>query len=501
MRIVDCIKNFNRNGSDFKAGHKYVMAEDVESQFRTVSGDCLGMSYPFEGVYPKYSGEDLTNKRILMFRTGGIGDLFFLSSIPYYLKKKYSGCFIRVASGCKEPLENSPAIDELYSMPFDVTLATDVDYVAYFQGIIESSSEKSKTTHAVDMFFSYFNIDSTHLPAEEKKPRLIFKSDEMTWLAEELKKLSVTEKDLVIGIQMETSAPLRNYPRENLKTIIDILAKEENVKIFIIGSMQQAQTAGFLKGNHPNVIPAISYDVRKSIVLLNRYNIVIAPDSFIIQAAGALDKPLIGLYGPFASEVRMKYFRNAIGMEPKVVCSPCYKHDYRACIKGFPSPCFSLITPENVLEAVDFLRHKHYGGHFNYMAKVLMEPDFSEIQQYFLSADKGLCFFGGHYRHQNMIHVDTNKFVGADITDLSNPFERSSYPFVLYFNDFAQQGGSLYNNTKEFVRPGGYFLAVKTDCNDQFFSEIKKDLGKKFTLLYSKLDLSRVGIVIGKKPY
>jgi hypothetical protein len=329
----------------------------------------------------------------------------------------------------------------------------------------------------------------------------VFKEDEMKWLATELKSLGITEKDFVVGIQIETSAPLRNYPKENLKTIIDILAKEENVKVLLIGSAQQAPLAQFLKGGYPNVIAAVNYDVRKSIILLNRDNIVIAPDSFIIQVAGALDKPLIGLYGPFASEVRMKYFRNAIGMESKVVCSPCYKHDYRACIKGFPSPCFSLVTVEDVLEAVDFLRNKHYGGHFNYMAKLLTEPNFSEIQQYFLSADKGLCFFGGHYKHRNMIHVDTNKFVGADITDLSNSFERSAYPFVLFINNFAHQGGNLYNNTKEFVRPGGYFISMKTECNEQFFAEIKRDLGKNFTILYSKLSPDRVGIVVGRKPY
>jgi ADP-heptose:LPS heptosyltransferase len=501
MRIVECTKDFSRNGTNFKAGKMFVMAEDVEAQFRTVSGDCLGMSHPIEMLYKPYKGEDLTGKRIMCWRTGGIGDMMFLSPVFRHLKKKYPNCFIRVASGCKEPLENLPEIDELYSMPFDSQLLADCDYHLMFQGIIESSNEKSKITHAVDMFYSYFSIDSTHLPAEDKKPRLVFKEDEMKWLATELKSLGITEKDFVLGIQIETSAPLRNYPKENLKTLIDILSKEENVKILLIGSAQQAPLAQFLKGGYPNVIAAVNYDVRKSIILLNRYNVVIAPDSFIIQAAGALDKPLIGLYGPFASEVRMKYFRNAIGMEAKVVCSPCYKHDYRACIKGFPSPCFSLITAEDVLEAVDFLRNKHYGGHFNYMAKLLTDPDFSEIQQYFLSADKGLCFFGGHYKHRNMIHVDTNKFVGADITDLSNAFERSAYPFVLYLNNFAYQGGNLYNNTKGFVRPGGYFISVKTDCNDQFFSEIKRDLGKNFTILYSKLNPDRVGTIVGRKPY
>ena len=362
MRIVECSKDFNRNGFEFKAGHGYVMAEDIESQFRSIAGEFLGMSHPIETVYRKYNGEDLTGKRILTFRTGGVGDILFLSPVFRYLKKKYPGCFIRVASGCKEPLENLPEIDELYDMPFDAKLMDDVDVQLYFQGIIESSNDKSKITHAVDMFYSYFNIDSTHLPPEDKKPHIVYTADEMKWLEKECKNYGLTEGDLVIGIQMETSAPLRNYPKENFKVIVDVLAKEENVKIFLIGSQQQAMLGNFFKGNYPNVINAVNYDVRKSIVMANRYNLMIAPDSFMIQVAGALDKPLVGLYGPFPSEVRMKYFKNAIALEPKVVCSPCYLHDYRACIKGFPSPCFSLVSIEDVLEAIDYLRNKYYGG-------------------------------------------------------------------------------------------------------------------------------------------
>ena len=77
MRIVEVTKNFNRAGVNFLTGHSYVMAEDIEGQYRSVAGDCLGMSHPFENTFRKYNGEDLTNKRILVFRTGGIGDIFF----------------------------------------------------------------------------------------------------------------------------------------------------------------------------------------------------------------------------------------------------------------------------------------------------------------------------------------------------------------------------------------------------------------------------------------
>lgn len=503
MRIVDCVKDFSRNEFEFKSGNGYVMPEDTESQFRSVAGECFGMSHPIEARYRPYKGEDLSGKSILIFRQGGLGDVGgFLLPVICHLKKKYPTCYIRIATGCREPLLNIPEIDELHNMPFNVELFDKSDVQLFFQGIIESSSEKSKITHAVDMFYSYFNIDSTHLPFEDKRPKLAFTTAEMDWLGAECKTLGIEDKDIVVGIQIETSAPLRNYPKEHFKRVVDILAKEENTKIVLIGSPQQAYVAGYLKGNYGNVIAAVNYDIRKSIVLANRYNIIIAPDSFFVQVAGALTKPLIGIYGPFASEVRMKYFKNAIGLEPKVVCSPCFKHDFRSCIKGSPSPCFSLVTPEDILETADYLRSKHYGGHFNYMGRLLSAPDFSEIEQYFLSADKGVCFFGGYFKHHNMISVDTNRLVDPDISNLNEPFNRGCYPFVVFMNNFGHQNGTLYNNTKTFVRPGGYFITVKNDCTEQYLNEIKRDLGKSFTIIYSKMDpAAQVGIVVGKKPY
>jgi ADP-heptose:LPS heptosyltransferase len=502
MRIVEIIKGFTHENKRFEAMHSYVMAEDVESNYRTVSGECVGMSHPIEKVYRQYKGEDLNGKRIMVWRTGGIGDIFFLNPVLRYLKKKYPTSFIRVASGCKQPLENVPEINEVYDMPFDAKHLNDVDYHLMFQGIIEGESAQSKRTHATDMFFSYFGIDSLQFPQEEKVPRLFFTKDEMTWLKATLTSLGIEEKNYVVGIQMETSSPLRNYPKEKFKPIIDILAQEENVKVVLIGSEQHNLIAQFYKGNSQNIVMATRFNVRQSIVLATRYDLIVSPDSFMIQTAGALDKPLVGIYGPFASEVRMKYFKNSIGLDPSVVCSPCYKHDFRPCIKGFPSPCFTQISVEDMLQAIDYQKHIFTGQHFKYMNDYLKEPDLSEIEQYLLSADKGIVFFPRYFRHHNMLTVDVNPFTKADITDLQTNFTRESHPFVIFFNEMQPKYINLYNNAKGLVRPGGYFIVYKDNGVEALYNDVKVDMGKNFTLMYSKFDpTTKIFIVVGKKPY
>jgi ADP-heptose:LPS heptosyltransferase len=502
MRIVDVTKAFVNAGLNFEAGHKYVMAEDVEGQYRSTFGDKLGMSYPFETAYKKYNGQDLTNKRIMTFRTGGIGDLCFVNPVFRYLKKKYPGCFIRVASGCKQPLENLPDIDELYDMPFDAKLLEDMDYHLMFQGIIESSNEQSKRMHATDMFFSYFGIDSLQFPNEDKVPRLFFKKEEFDWLKPILVNMGIKESDYVVGLQIESSSPLRNFPRDKIKIIVDLLAQEENTKVVLIGTEQHEITGQYYKGNSPNVLLATRFTVRQAFVLATRYDLVISPDTFMVQVAGALDKPLVGLYGPFPSEVRMKYFKNAIGLDPSVACSPCFKHDFRPCVKGNPSPCFSQVNIEDILQAIDYLKNKFTGSHFKYMIPFLREPNLAEVEKYMMSADKGLAFFPKYFKHPNVFSVDTNPYVKADISDLSMAFNREAYPFVLYFNEIQPKYINLFNNSKGFVRPGGYYIVYRDNANEQFFDEIKKDLGRNFVLMFSKFDPStRVAIVVGKKNY
>jgi hypothetical protein len=305
-------------------------------------------------------------------------------------------------------------------------------------------------------------------------------------------------------MQMESSAPVRNFPKEKLKVVVDTLAQEPNTKIVLIGTEPQEILASYYRGNSPNVILATRYTARQAMIMATRYDLIIAPDSFMIQVAGALDKPQIGLYGPFPSSVRMKYFKNAIGLDPSVVCSPCFKHDFRPCIKGNPSPCFSQTTIDDILQAADYLKAKFTGSHFKYMGPMLREPNLSEVEKYLMSADKGLAFFPRYYRHPNVITVDPNPYVKADVSDLSTQlqFNLQAYPFVLYFNELQPKYINLYNNSKGFVRPGGYFIVYKENSDEQFFDEMKKDIGKNFALMFAKHDQStRISIVVGKKNY
>jgi ADP-heptose:LPS heptosyltransferase len=329
------------------------MPEDVEQKLRSLDPAALGMAHIIQS---KYKGEDLTNKSILAFRQGGIGDMLFLLPVLQYIKRKYPTCRISVATGSKDPLINIPEISELHDMPFDSSLLNKHDYFIFFQGIIESGSNESKQTHAVDIFFKAFGLDPDTIDPKDKVARLHFSQNEYEWLDKTLAVHGIDKDKILIGIQMETSSLVRNYPTGQFKAVIDTLAKEDNVTIILIGNTPQQKTIGaFYRSTHKNVIVACDYTVRQHIILANRYNLVISPDSFMVQVAGSLNKPLVGLYGPFASDLRMRYFKYAIGLESVTPCTPCHVHGNSACIKGYPSPCFAQLTPDAILWAISKL--------------------------------------------------------------------------------------------------------------------------------------------------
>lgn len=367
MKKVEIKIGFTKDFITYQPGKSYIMPEDIESELRSAYPNNFGMSY---SVNKTYKGEDLTGKKLICIRTGGIGDMLFLAPALQYLKKKFN-CEIGVATKSPAPLMNTGL--NLYTVPFCSDIIDDYDYFTHYQGIIENSPEEAKTTPAVDLFFKNLFIDPDEVPGDKKVASIIYTEDENKWLNQTLHKFGIVETDYVIGIQMESSSSLRNYPNGALKRVIDtiITASEIGIKIVLIGSGPIHTTLGnFYKGNSANVLLATTFSVRQSIILAKRYDLVISPDSFMIQVAGSLGKPLIGLYNVISSDLRMRYFKRAIGLDCVTPCSPCYQHQGESCIKGFPSPCWSVLQTDDVLFYIDMLYYRYQHKHFNYIDKL-----------------------------------------------------------------------------------------------------------------------------------
>jgi ADP-heptose:LPS heptosyltransferase len=366
MKKVEIKIGFTRDFITYQLGKCYIMPEDIESDLRSAYPNNFGMSY---NVNKTYKGEDLTGKKLLCIRTGGIGDMLFLAPALQYLIKKYK-CEIGVATKKPAPLLNIGL--NLYTIPFCSDIIDDYDYFTHFQGILENAPEESKTVPAVDLFFKNLFVDPDMVQPHEKVAQINYTPEEIMWLNKTATKLGIDQSDYVIGVQMESSSSLRNYPNGALKRVIDTLAAEPGVKIVLVGSGPVHTTlSNFYKGSNNNVIPAITYSVRQSIILAKRYNLIVAPDSFLIQVGGCLNTPTIGLYNAIPSDLRMRYFTGAAGLDCVTPCSPCYQHQGASCIKGYPSPCWSVLQTDDILYWIDWMYNREVKDqHFGYIKEL-----------------------------------------------------------------------------------------------------------------------------------
>jgi ADP-heptose:LPS heptosyltransferase len=362
MRIAETVMDMEiYKGFFLQKNTKYIMPGAILKQLISIYPGGIVESDRFEDYYNPINVASLPkNKTLLLFRSGGIGDVLFMLPLIKHLKKNFGA---KIKAGTTPAyitlLKNNPYIDKELMMPLKLEEMKNSDYHLTFEGVIEDIDKEAKTIHAVDLFLKEANIDFMKMSSEDKIPELGLDKIHLKKIE---KKLSYLKDDIKIGIQLQASSPIRTFPLEKLIGVLKELASR-GYAIFIFGGKRQQDL-----GKHIQGILSNFSDVGKIVNLANEYvnlkdsiafakfmNLIIAPDSSFVHIAGALRVPIVGLYGCFPSLLRMKYYKNAIGIDANVPCAPSFIHGHAPCHRGDPPPCFSVISVKNILDAVDHL--------------------------------------------------------------------------------------------------------------------------------------------------
>lgn len=406
---------------------KWYVASDLDvKQFEIILGDKIGSVYDFSRDYRPYTGQDLSGKILLVFRTGGIGDLLFATPGIKWIKENMPNSRIIMCAGVAhiDCLKENPYIDELYSMPFALDIVKKADYHLMFQDIIESNP-KALTHNAYDLFLDAFGIDYNSLSIEKKQPVIELLETELAWGQRIMNKLYAND-DIRIGIQLETSTAIRTFPPDKMMAVIKVLL-DSGLRVFLFGGYRQEYIIEAIKArlasnvNDLSLICTLDYSksLRQSIILAKFMDIFISPDSAFIHVAGAFDIPQVGLYGPFPSRLRMLYYSNAIGLNASTSCTPCFMHGHYPCSKGDPSPCFSVVRSDDVLEAVDFLMDNVLGEDpLNIASKKWRHVEAPKAVKHLgkYVEGYGIDIGCGYYKHPQMERLDQSPFCMPDYT-------------------------------------------------------------------------------------
>lgn len=348
-----------------KKKNKYVMSLGVfqqlqyDGRYQKKTKLLVPARIKFKNLYNPYRGQNADNKTLLVFRTGGIGDLLFIQPNLIHLKKKYPTCKIKFACGPQyQPMVRSwDCVDEVLDLPFHFMHLHKSDYHMVFEGVIERC-KKAEKVNAYHLFTEWLGLN---LPDEELLPQQEPKEDLVKECQEYLDSWYLKENDFIL-MQLRASSPVRTPSHEFWRKIINELNSRGHKVLLTDSPHQTTHIDDFIKLlDHQNMTFNFcqhSKSIDYTIALGSLCKATVGTDSSLNHIAASLNKKCFGIYGPFPGSIRLTTYPNADWVDAERKCAPCYIHSQTSCpeaISDVYSPCYNELidTDEKLKELVD----------------------------------------------------------------------------------------------------------------------------------------------------
>lgn len=362
LRNFAFIQNWFKK-QELKKNGKYVMSIGVYNQLKygadqnNINKKFLAPAeLKFKNFFKPYMGQDLTDKTLLVFRTGGIGDLLFIQPNLHFLKSKYPTCIIKFACGPQYQcmVETWDCVDKVLDLPFSFMHLIESDYHALFEGVIERCKE-AHTTNAYHLFTKWLGLN---LPDELLIPKQKPKDQQMAECIEILEKWGIFGKSFIL-IQLRASSPIRTPSHKFWIKIINELTNVGHNVVITDNPIQSKNISRFIDmvDNKERVFNFCEHSksLDYTIALTQCCGITLSTDSALCHIAASLNKPCYGLYGPFPGHIRLKTYPKARWVDAERHCAPCFIHSQTPCPQADSdkySPCYYNIDVDKVVKEI-----------------------------------------------------------------------------------------------------------------------------------------------------
>ena len=338
-------------------------------------------------------GRSLQN--ILVYATGGYGDVMWSMPFVKALRQKYPRARILIATEERAmpiwlafPHADLCVKDEYWNLQ---NLITTADEVYDFGGIATILKKEMK----LDPIEAIFNLGELPLPKNKKdcRPHLVVQLDEGKLMQAKLKREGIdVTTDKIITIALESSTPNRNWPFTYVRLLSKMLTDDGYKVVWLSESKDFGNTYffGCSCGYEFNITVAQAPEniawkcpsckkenilsefkqpdgvvnlggktnMREALALIALSDCFIGPNSGLMVVSTSLDIPTVGLFGAFNPKLRAKFYEKFIGLWGRPSCAPCNEH-WTECKLGYPAPCMKMISVKEVHEAVTQLLNKY----------------------------------------------------------------------------------------------------------------------------------------------
>lgn len=343
---------------------KYIMGLGVFQQLQRDPATNRKLLKPigpkFQNVYKPYIGQDdIDGENLLVFRTGGIGDLLFIQPNLNYIKEKHPTCSISFACGPQyQPMvETWDCVDEILDLPFAFGKLQKAKYHMLFEGVIERCLQ-AESMNAYNIFSKWLGLD---LPDNLLIPKQTPKQDLVENCQEILKNWNIPEKGYIV-LQLRASSPVRSPRPDFWGDLVNKLVDKGHHVLITDNPRQADKVDDFIKRIYRKEkvhnFCKESLDIAHSIAAISLAEGVIATDSAMNHIAASVDTPAFGIMGPFPGEIRFKTYKKMDWIDSSRGCVPCFLHGHRPCVQakedGF-SPCYDVMNIDEIVERYEAL--------------------------------------------------------------------------------------------------------------------------------------------------
>lgn len=283
--------------------------------------------------------------RILLTRYGGLGDILLSTPAIHALKKMYPRAFVvfDTNQAGKELLEGNPDIDRITVNSADCIRSS-------FDWHWHLTYEYFPELHIIDGYLRWIGRN-TSVSNNEKKPIIVLSESDKKFAREFIESCGISNNELVMGLQVQAGRENRRWSLESFSEVVDYVSSKHNAKIIEFGTKEQPYL-----GKGINLVGKCG--IKESAAVLSRCSFLLCNDSFFLHVAGALNVPVVAIFGPASPDKRLPFNNISRGIWPSEGCRGCIERKSNPQLNGTncvkPSiECMHATKPGEVIENIE----------------------------------------------------------------------------------------------------------------------------------------------------
>lgn len=389
--------NIGQPGANKNHKHDF-LPEDIVSAMGFASYDILHQAvhggddeYSFEFVFKKISEAPgyqlkpihIKEPKALVVRYGAFGDAIIMTPLLKRLKEDGYHVTLNNTKRSIPVLKNNPHIDHYFIQEEDVIPKTEL--TEYWEAISEGYDKFINLSETLEVkFLTVPARPEYNLPIEERRARCghtnyydyalevggykdverpkgeLFFDPVEEGLCQNFKRRF---KDYFTILWCLSGSSLHKAWLGAEETALNLLYRHNDILILTVGDY----ACKLLEWRDERTISMIDeWDIRTTMLMTKYVDLVISPETGILNAAGCFDTPKIGLLTHSNKTNLTKYFKNDYSMQAHIDCSPCHRMIYLENMKDCPMvgggfengganlcACGDSFSPKKVVQQVE----------------------------------------------------------------------------------------------------------------------------------------------------